>query len=255
MSMRHNYAGDQGDLTKYALLRALQSAGFSVAVNWYLSVHDEANGDGHMRHHLEHPEQWEALDPLLVHYLHRVFGGLPHSGRRVALLEDDALLPGATFFTQPLPTGAMPAASREAARQAWHQRALKAAAGADLVCLDPDNGFEVPSRGPRSKWRCKYATYAEVNDYLAAGKAVVPYQHARRMNWPALYEKVTTEMREAGVRMADPGFVAFGDRGFFLLSRDPAQVAAMTQAACGMQERLCRAGWKKLRVTVISPPS
>ena len=123
------------------------------------------------------------------------------------------------------------------------------------MCLDPDNGFEVPSRGPRSKWRCKYATYAEVNDYLAAGKAVVPYQHARRMNWPALYEKVTTEMREAGVRMADPGFVAFGDRGFFLLSRDPAQVAAMTQAACGMQERLCRAGWKKLRVTVISPPS
>jgi len=32
--MRHNYTGDQGDLTKYALLRALQGAGFSVGVNW-----------------------------------------------------------------------------------------------------------------------------------------------------------------------------------------------------------------------------
>ena len=87
--MRHNYAGDQGDLTKYALLRALQGAGFSVGVNWYLSVHDEANGDGHVRHHLEHPEQWEALDPPLVRQMHLVFGGLPHSRHSVALVEDD----------------------------------------------------------------------------------------------------------------------------------------------------------------------
>jgi hypothetical protein len=236
--VRHNYAGDQGDLTKYALLRALQGAGFSVGVNWYLSVHDEANGDGHVRHHLEHPEQWEALDPPLVHQMHRVFGGLPHSRSSVALLEDDALLPGATFFTEPLPTGAVPAAGREAARQAWHQRALHAMAGVDLVCLDPDNGLEVKSRGPRSKWRCKHATYAEVNDYLAAGKQVVPYQHARRMKWPVLVAKVTAEMREAGVQMASPGFVAFGYRGFFLLSRDPAQVAEMTRGALALQERV-----------------
>jgi len=116
--LRHHYAGDQGDLAKYALLRALQGAGFSVGVNWYLSVHDEANGDGHVRHHLGHAEQWEALDPPLVHQMHLVFGGLPHSRRSVALLEDDALLPGATFFTEPLPTGAVPVAGREAARQA-----------------------------------------------------------------------------------------------------------------------------------------
>lgn len=251
--MRHNYAGDQGDLTKYALLRALQGAGFSVGVNWYLSVHEEDNGDGHVRHHLERPEQWHALDAPLVNELSRVFGTLPHSERCVALLEDEALLPDATFFTEPLPTGAVPAAGREAARHEWHQRALAAMAGVELVCLDPDNGLEVPSRGPRSKWRCKYATYAEVNDYLAAGKAVVPYQHARRMTWPALYEKITAEMRDAGVQTAEPGFVAFGDRGFFLLARDPAQVAAMTQAARDMQERLAKAGWDKLRVTVIGP--
>ena len=75
------------------------------------------------------------------------------------------------------------------------------------------------------------------------------------MTWPALVAKATIEMREAGVQMADPGFVAFGDRGFFLLSRDPAQVAAMTKAARDIQTRLAKAEWRKLRVTVIGPPA
>ena len=136
-----------------------------------------------------------------------------------------------------------------------------AQSGADLVFLDPDNGLEVKSHGPRSKWRCKYATYAEVNDYLAAGKQVVPYQHARRMKWPTLVAKVTAEMREAGVQMASPGFVAFGDRGFFLLSRDPAQVAEMTRGALALQTRVAARVREKreaglacatLRITVIT---
>ena len=255
--MRHNYAGDQGDYAKYALINALASDGRQVVgVNWYLTVHDEVNGDGDVRPHLDEPDEWEHLDSRLLASMVEAFCGLPGSQRRVELLEQDGMLPMSTvFFTEPLPTGALPPAERIAAREEWHRQAMRHMAAADLVFLDPDNGFEVPSRGPRSKWRCKYATYAEVNDYLAAGKSVVPYQHARRMAWPALVTKVTAEMREAGVEMADPGFVAFGDRGFFLLSRDPAQVAAMTQTARDMQERLCRAGWEKLRVTVISPPS
>jgi hypothetical protein len=251
--VRHNYAGDQGDLTKYALLRALQGAGFSVGVNWYLSVHDEANGDGHVRHHLEHPEQWEALDPPLVHQMHRVFGGLPHSRRSVALLEDDALLPGATFFTEPLPTGAVPVVGREAARQAWHQRALAAMAGVDLVCLDPDNGLEVASQGPRSKWRCKYATYGEIGDYLARGQAVVCYQHARRVRWAQLVPQLAGDMRAAGASMADPGFIAFGTRGFLLLSQEPEVVAKMTATAQALCDRLSADGWRRLRTTVIAP--
>jgi len=91
-------------------------------VNWYLSVHDEANGDGHGRHHLKQPEQWEALDPPLAHQIQRVFGWLPHSRRSVALLEDDALLPGATFFTEPLPTGAVPARRLRACPARWRVR-------------------------------------------------------------------------------------------------------------------------------------
>ena len=253
--MRHNYAGDQGDYAKYALINALAGDGRQVVgVNWYLTVHHEENGDGDVRPHLEAPDEWQHLDSRLLARMVEVFSGLPESNRRVELLHDDGMLPmTSVFFTEPLPTGSLSPAARVAAREEWHRQALRQMAAADVVFLDPDNGFEVPSRGPRSKWRCKYATYGEVNDYLAAGKQVVPYQHARRMTWPALYEKVTTEMREAGVQMADPGFVAFGDRGFFLLSRDPAQVAAMTTAARDMQTRLAQAEWRKLRITVIGP--
>ena len=38
--------------------------------------------------------------------------------------------------------------------------------------------------------------------------------------------------------MASPGLVTFGDRGFFLLSRDPAQVAEMTRGALALQTRV-----------------
>ena len=253
--MRHNYAGDQGDYAKYALINALAGDGRQVVgVNWYLTVHDEENADGDVRPHLEAPDEWQHLDSRLLARMVEVFSGLPESDRRVELLHDPGMLPmTSVFFTEPLPTGSLRPSDRVAAREQWHRQALRQMAAADLVFLDPDNGFEVPSRGPRSKWRCKYATYAEVNDYLLAGKAVVPYQHARRMTWPALYEQVAAEMRSAGVQMAEPGFLAFGDRGFFLLASDPAVVARMTDAARRVQAGLAQAGWDRLRVTVIGP--
>jgi len=252
--MRHNYAGDQGDYTKYALLNQLAGDGqLVVGINWYLTEHHEANDDGGVRPHLEKPDEWEHLDERLLRSMVGAFGQLPVGDRRVQLLHDTQMLHGVAtqavapvFFDNPLPTGGMATAARIAARESWHRAAMAKLHAADLVFLDPDNGLEVKSRGPRSKWRCKHATYAEVNDYLAAGKQVVPYQHARRMTWPTLVAKVTAEMREAGVQMASPGFVAFGDRGFFLLSRDPAQVAEMTRGALALQKRVA-AGVREAR--------
>ena len=66
--MRHNYAGDQGDYTKYALLNQLAGDGQRVVgINWYLTEHHEDNADGGVRPHLERPGEWEHLDtPLLT---------------------------------------------------------------------------------------------------------------------------------------------------------------------------------------------
>ena len=201
--MRHNYAGDQGDYTKYALLNQLAGDGqLVVGINWYLTEHHENNADGGVRPHLEKPGEWEHLDTPLLTRMVDVFREVAADDRRVQLLHDLQMLHGVktqpvapVFFDDPLPTGGMATAARIAAREAWHRAAMAKLHASDIVFLDPDNGFEVKSRGPISKWRCKYATYAEVNDYLAAGKSVVPYQHARRMTWPVLVAKVTAEMR------------------------------------------------------------
>jgi len=60
-------------------------------------------------------------------------------------------------------------------------------------------------------------------------------------------------MRAAGVAMADPGFIAFGSRGFLLLSQEPEVVAQMTAIAQALCDRLDAEGWRRLRTTVIAP--
>lgn len=157
-----------------------------LGVNRYLTVHPEGQGqpgggDGNFRKHL-HEDGWDHLDPDLLGRMRNVFGRLKPADRHVALLEDETMLPGATFFQEALPTGATPP-ERRAARHAWHTRALHRLAETDVVFIDPDNGLQVKSHGPLSERLCKYATYAEVADYLARGQALVAYQHKPRLTW------------------------------------------------------------------------
>ena len=44
--MQNRYTGDIGDYSKLGLLRALQSAGFSIGLNWYLTPDETHNNDG-----------------------------------------------------------------------------------------------------------------------------------------------------------------------------------------------------------------
>jgi len=252
--MRHNYTGDEGDFTKYALLRTLSANDHerAFAVNWYLTVHAETNAHGNALPHLETPDEWAMLDQDLLTRFVEVFNREQREARHVGLLEDVQMVgPLTRFFHEPLPTGELPTADRMAAREAWHARALSATASADMVFLDPDNGVEVASRGPQSKWRCKYTTYAEIGGYLERGQAVVCYQHARRVTWSVLVPMLAADMRSAGVQMARPGFIAFGTRGYLLLARDPAVVDRMLTQARRMQADVLGNGFRALTVTVL----
>ena len=44
--MQDRYTGDLGDFSKLGILRALQPAGLSIGVNWYLTPDENHNGDG-----------------------------------------------------------------------------------------------------------------------------------------------------------------------------------------------------------------
>ena len=251
--MRHNYVGDEGDYAKLALLKALRGKG-TLGVNWYLTVHHEDNADGHKLAHLKGrgDDDWSHLDADLLREMRKSLRRWEAGDRHISHLEA-LLMPGAIFFGEELPTGADPAAVRMAARERWHADALEALAGADIVFVDPDNGFEVKSRGRRSKWRCKYATYEEIGDYLSRGQAVVAYQHKPRLTWAAAIDKVRRELRQHGVHTAPPGFIAFGSRGFFLMHRDREVVEQLTRRAQALKDDCDEVGWTKLKIEVVEP--
>lgn len=256
LPVRHNYVGDEGDYPKLALLRVL-ATDEALGVNWYLTVHPEDEGtpggaDGKKLAHLERDDdEWLHLDESLLRQMRRSLEQWRRDERHISHLEE--LLPGATFYGEGLPTGRTSVAERKVLREAWHRTALATLAGADVVFVDPDNGFQVKSHGPGSKWRCKYATYAEVSDYLARGQAVVAYQHRPRVTWQALVEKVRSELRTHAVPTAPPGFIAFGSRGFFLMHPDPERVAQLTARARALKAACDEAGWDKLTIEIIEP--
>lgn len=44
--MQDRYTGDIGDFSKLGILRALEKAGMSVGLNWYLTPDENHNSDG-----------------------------------------------------------------------------------------------------------------------------------------------------------------------------------------------------------------
>ena len=163
--MRHNYVGDIGDYVKYALLRSLAGPDgdhrFHLGVHWYLTVHDEGNGDGLHIEYLDKPASWPELDPVLFEALHGVRHQIADpTQRRLSLVEQlDVFRSDTRFFSsvdpvpvrgrrpgEEVPPHGVPKGTRRIElRRQWAARGEAALNGADLVFFDPDSGIEVPS--------------------------------------------------------------------------------------------------------------
>ena len=178
--MQDNYVGDIGDYGKYGLLRNVTAAGLQLAVNWYRVVLPPSNEqddgeciscskkpkqkDGKYTSYLEHPEKYRHYDPELFDCL----AGIVHGQkRRLEEIETSGVL-SATFFSDTL---------NLPPRSTWHQTALLATAGADVVFLDPDNGLETARMHERRSAKEKHVTWQEVKDYYDRGQSVILYQH------------------------------------------------------------------------------
>jgi len=177
--MQLRYLGDSHDYMKYALLRHLQdSLKVKIGVNWYLTD-PESNRDGEQRHHMT-GDQWEGLDQDLFEKL-KPFQDPSH--RHFTNLEKgDFFHPSTPFFSEKVPTSNL--------RSVWHNKALTALAGSDLVFLDPDNGFEVASM--TNTTQPKYALYCEAAEFAERGKIVVGIQFARQCD-PAVRARSVRE--------------------------------------------------------------
>ncbi|MBL9071656.1 MAG: hypothetical protein JNM03_16870 [Sphingopyxis sp.] len=156
---------------KYALLRHLsKTLELRIGVNWYLTTPDQVdrpgNNDGEKRHHLK-GGVWRDADAELFEKIGKFDTVADRKLSNVAAWE--ILPPDTCYFAAHVPADD---------RGSWHQNAIAELQPADLIFLDPDNGFEVTSMTART--RPKYSLFSEAADYVAAGKSVVAIQFARQ---------------------------------------------------------------------------
>ncbi|MDA7982691.1 MAG: hypothetical protein MPJ79_00965 [Alphaproteobacteria bacterium] len=215
--MQERYLGDVHDYVKFALLRLfIRTLDVRLGVNWYLADPRKAgkkgNGDGRERGYLNKKE-WEGLDPDL----HRALQSFADPAnqflkefQRAGILPEDTM-----FFGEEVPLSDT--------RKDWHCRALSALAKADLIFLDPDNGF-------RSEASPKHARYDEAMDYYLAGKTALAIQFMRRVNRMDLIREVRKNLggRADSVPVVR-GRMTRGNILFFTLAQ-PVHVKPMTDA-------------------------
>lgn len=184
--MKNQYFGDINDYRKYGLLRTLQASGDgSLLVAWMLTP-DDGGPDGRLRDYLESPNSWAHYDRDLFDGLSRLLRSAPQPA--VSLLESSGLLPRTCYHSVVVPD------SRQE-REAWRTDLLRAAAGVDLVFLDPDNGIEVPSKPVGRKGSSTYVTWREIEGLWAAGCSVLIYQHFRRERRRAFAVRIAADLR------------------------------------------------------------
>ena len=172
--MQDRYTGDLGDFSKLGILRALQTTGLSIGVNWYLTPDENHNGDGRHVKYLNQ-EEYKACDEALWLELKNI---VENNHRKACCLESESILK-AHFYSERLDFRGKTKAERELMRKAWHDKALKALVGNDIACVDPDNGLIVPSAVGKPKEN-KYVLCDELADYYAQHSSVIYYQHKAR---------------------------------------------------------------------------
>jgi hypothetical protein len=254
--VRHNFVNDIGDYAKYAVLRALCEADpayVRLGVIWYLTDHEESNGDGRRRAHLS-GRGWENLDPALLAAMRDIERRLQGTDQlNVGLIEAAGILPaGTTFFAEALPHAEGSVRARVSGRMAWFERAREAVADCNFVFIDPDNGIQPRSVRLTSPQAGKYATAHEIAELLDTSTAVVLYQHGSRMAWPEQRENVCCAVAAATDKAVDIRtlrFGAYGVRAFFCITTNP-RMAQIVKSGMDLLRRRTE-GWDKARYLVL----
>lgn len=186
--MQDRYAGDVGDFGKYALLNWLCAGdgsgrpALTLGVLWYRFTGAEPNAPNDGRHvrYLEAPRcrEFRSCAPDLWERMREVVLG----ERSIAAVEASGALPeGTACYAEPLWfERGEPHADREAKRRGWLEVGRRTVAGADLVFLDPDNGFESKHVKPHYLRGPKYVYCGDMEPHIKARQSLVVYHHLAR---------------------------------------------------------------------------
>ncbi len=234
--MQDRYTGDLGDFSKLGILRTLRKAGFSIGLNWYLVLDENHNSDGkHVKYLTQ--EIYKACDEELWLELKDI---VENNHREARSLEKEAILP-AEYYSDRLDFTRKSKFEREVIRKAWHEKALAALAGNDIVCVDPDNGLIVPSAAGKPKEN-KYVLRSELADYYAQGASVIYYQHkARRPDefYIQQHGELIHSPGFAGAEGFGLKFVMTSQRYYFFILQPQHRDRIQT-----VMETMCTTAWK-----------
>lgn len=185
--MQDRYPLDIGDFAKFTLLCALGGSTLRLGVVWYLNPDEEGNRDGEF---VRYPELRECNEGLYDKMQLLLSSGT----RQVAVIEQAGVLPANTsYFRRPLSFRDIPPSdvgARRRRREQWLQGAMEATLDADIVFLDPDNGFAPSSASDTANGAQKYVFLKEILAFLNRNQSVVVYHHhARNESLPDQVER------------------------------------------------------------------
>lgn len=169
--MKNQYFGDINDYKKYSLLRLLSGNGRIETVVCWVLTEDDTSRDGRRTAYLERPETWGSYDPVVYEHLreHVLDNGI----RNVDVIEQASVLPNCRFYKELVRDDVD-------SRNAYFDKFLRFAEGADLVFFDPDNGLEVKSVPRGTRRSSKYVYWNEVEASYELGHSLLLYQHLPR---------------------------------------------------------------------------
>lgn len=183
--MKNQYFGDVHDYIKYGLLRAfLGSGSLSMLLAWMLTPNDSGK-DGGKRSYLQQPDKWRHYDEPLFDFL--LVSLDPGVEPEVDIIERSSMLPRTKYFSDVVP-------DKLEEREIWTAKLFLTASGVDLVFLDPDNGFEVPSKPIGRKNSCKYVAWQEVQKLWNAGHSLLVFQCKRRERTQITIERLASKL-------------------------------------------------------------
>ena len=190
--MQDRYAGDVGDFGKYALLKKLcigDGRGWpelALGVLWYVpwcrctDAEPGASKDGKHIGYLQPPkcQKFRQCAPDLWGKMRQVVYG----DRSIAAVEQSGALPAGTkYYSEPLfcERHGSHSAKKER-RRTWLKAGRDAVKSADLVFVDPDNGFQPKKVKPHHKRGQKYVYYCALDAHVGSGHSLVVYHHLGR---------------------------------------------------------------------------
>ena len=233
--MQDRYAGDIGDYSKFGLLRWLCGARYvddgptlRLGLLWYLfdGKDSQAPNDGKYTNYLMAQTGVAATLPKCDQKLYDKLRVLVVSGRRsVAALEKSGVLPPDTLYhSDPLNFDDRLSDTWAEKRRKWLKDGLENVKGTGIVCLDPDNGLEVPSINRLSPKGPKCAFFDDLLPIWKRGQSLVIYQHANRKKGfpvPAQVAQRSEELRNwlSGAEPVALRFRRYSGRVYFVIAQ------------------------------------